>query len=83
MDFSKIIEEKIKKNFNPEKIEVIDNSELHRNHKSFNPEKLHLKLIIHSKKFKGMKSVNAHKMIFSLLEEEMKNKIHALEIYIK
>ena len=83
MNFSKTIEEKIKKKFNPEKIEIIDNSELHRNHKSFNSEKLHLKLIMHSKKFKSMKSIDAHKMIFSLLKEEMKNKIHALEIYIK
>ena len=54
MDFSKIIEEKIKKHFNPEKIEVIDNSELHRNHKSFNPEKFHLKLIITSKKLRKL-----------------------------
>ena len=75
----KIINEKLE----PEKISIIDNSELHSKHKSFDPEKFHLKLIIQSKKLKNMKKIEAHKLIFSVLGEEMKNKIHALEIEIK
>ena len=75
----KIINEKIE----PEKISIIDNSELHSKHKSFDPEKFHLKLIILSKKLKNMEKIDAHKLIFSVLKEEMKNKIHALEIEIK
>tara|TARA_B100001540_G_C15634491_1_gene563702 strand:+ start:661 stop:912 length:252 start_codon:yes stop_codon:yes gene_type:complete len=75
----KIINEKLE----PEKISIIDNSELHSKHKSFDPEKFHLKLIILSKKLKNMEKIDAHKLIFSVLKEEMKNKIHALEIEIK
>ena len=75
----KIINEKIE----PEKISIIDNSQLHSKHKSFDPEKFHLKLIILSKKLKNMEKIDAHKLIFSVLKEEMKNKIHALEIEIK
>jgi stress-induced morphogen len=30
-----------------------------------------------------MHKIDAHKKIFSILKEEMKNKIHALEIEIK
>ena len=30
-----------------------------------------------------MSKIQAHKKIFSILKEEMKNKIHALEIEIK
>ena len=75
----KIINEKLE----PEKISIIDNSELHSKHKSFDPEKFHLKLIILSKKLKNMEKIDAHKLIFSALKEEMKNKIHALEIEIK
>ena len=30
-----------------------------------------------------MKKVEAHKLIFSILDEEMKNQIHALEIEIQ
>ena len=75
----KIINEKLE----PEKISIIDNSELHSKHKSFDPEKFHLKLIILSKKLKNMEKIKAHKIIFSILENEMSNKIHALEIEIK
>ena len=42
-----------------------------------------LKLIIKSEKLNKMNKIDAHKDIFSILDEEMKNKIHALEIEIK
>ena len=81
--FLKELEKKIVNAFNPEKIQLIDKSYLHRKHKSFDINKLHLKLIIYSPKLKGMKRTRAHQMIFSQLKDEMKNKIHALEIEIK
>ena len=83
INFIKKLEIKISRELNLEKIQIIDNSDLHRKHKSFNPDKVHLKIIIYSKRFKEMKRIDAHKMIFSLLKEEIKNKIHALEIEIK
>ena len=83
INFIKKLKIKISRELNLEKIQIIDNSDLHRKHKSFNPDKVHLKIIIYSKKFKEMKRIDAHKMIFSLLKNEMKNKIHALEIEIK
>ena len=83
MEFFDTLKDKIVKNINPEKITLIDNSSLHRNHKSFDPEKFHLKLIIKSKKLKSISKISAHKEIFSILRDEMKSKIHALEIEIK
>ena len=77
------IKEKINKKINPENIILIDNSILHRKHKSFDPNKIHLKIIIESKKLKNMDKISAHKEIFSILKNEMKSKIHALEIEIK
>ena len=71
------------KELDPENVTFIDNSKLHATHISFDPNKLHLKLLIKSKKLKGMNKVKAHKIIYSILKEEMKNKIHALEIEIK
>ena len=58
------------------------NSNLHKKHKSFDINKFHFKIIIESKKLKEMSKIEAHKKIFSILKEEMKNKIHALEIEI-
>ena len=74
---------KINNKFNPEQMTLIDNSRLHTKHKSFDKNKYHLKLIIKSKKLSDMKRVDAHKEIFSMLKDEMKNEIHALEIEIK
>jgi len=81
--FLEMIKSKINKEFSPEEIDLIDNSDLHKKHKSFNEDKYHFKLIIKSNKLKNMKKIEAHKAIFSLLANEMKNKIHALEIDIK
>ena len=82
MDFFNKVKEKINKEINPESIILIDNSHLHVKHKSFSPYKFHLKIIIKSKKLKNMDKIKAHKVIFSILKEEMNNKIHALEIEI-
>tara|TARA_B100001765_G_scaffold37326_1_gene20731 strand:+ start:178 stop:429 length:252 start_codon:yes stop_codon:yes gene_type:complete len=77
------IKEKIKKKINPKNIILIDNSHSHLKHKFYDPNKFHLKIIIESEKLKNMNKIAAHKQIFSILKDEMKNKIHALEIEIK
>ncbi len=77
------IKKKIYEKINPKNIILIDNSSLHKKHKSFDLNKVHLKIIIKSEKLKKMNKIDAHKKIFSILKEEMKNKIHALEIEIK
>ena len=76
------IKEKINKKINPENIILIDNSSFHNKHKFFDSNKFHLKIVIKSAKLKNMDKITAHKEIFSILKDEMKNKIHALEIEI-
>ena len=83
MDFFDKVKEKINKKINPENIILIDNSSLHSKHKSFDDNKFHLKIIIKSKKLKNMDKIAAHKEIFLILKDEIKSKIHALEIEIK
>ena len=76
------IKEKINKKINPENIILIDNSSFHTKHKSFDSNKYHLKIVIKSAKLKKMSKIVAHKEIYSILKDEIKNKIHALEIEI-
>ena len=83
MTIYKEIKKKIYQAINPKNIILIDNSNLHKKHKSFDLNKFHFKIIIESEKLKKMDKIDAHKKIFSILKEEMKNKIHALEIEIK
>ena len=81
--FLEEVRAKINNKLSPEHILLIDNSYLHTKHKSFDSNKFHLKLIIKSEKLRNMGKIDAHKTIFSILNDEMKNKIHALEIEIK
>ena len=82
MNFFDELKEKINKKINPENIMLIDNSHLHSKHKSFDSNKFHIKIIIKSQKLKKMDKILAHKEIYSILKDEMENKIHALEIEI-
>ena len=83
MNFFDEIKEKINEKINPENIILVDNSYFHTKHKSFDSNRFHLKLIIKSKKLKNMDKIVAHKEIFAILKNEMKDKIHALEIKIQ
>tara|TARA_Y100001970_G_C14127161_1_gene799592 strand:- start:237 stop:491 length:255 start_codon:yes stop_codon:yes gene_type:complete len=80
--FIEIIEKKIKDNIKIDNIKIIDNSEKHSKHKFFNKNKVHLMLIIESNFLKSLNRIDAHKKITKVLEDEMKNKIHSLEIRI-
>ena len=82
MSFFDKVKEKVGRKINPENIILIDNSHLHTKHKYFDSNKFHLKIIIKSEKLKNMNKVMAHKEIYSILKDEMSNKIHALEIEI-
>ena len=78
-----IVEEKIKKDIPDSSIEIIDNTHLHKHHKSFNKSKTHLKIVIQSNFLKDLKRIVSHKGITNILKDEIKNKIHSLEIKIK
>ena len=82
-NFLEKVKAKINEKLITEQLTIVDNSNLHSRHKSFDSEKFYLKLIIKSDKLKSMSKIDAHKLIFSILRDEMKNKIHALEIEIK
>ena len=81
-NYLKQIEERLKKEINFEEISIIDNSEKHKNHKFFSKEKYHLHLKIKSIYLQSISKINAHKVIMKVLKEDLKTKIHALEITI-
>ena len=81
--FLEKVKAKISTETDAEQVLLIDKSSLHSKHESFDSSKFYLRLIITSEKLKKMEKVNAHKVIFSILKDEMKSKIHALEIEIK
>ncbi len=77
------IEKKLREKIKFEKLEIVDNSHKHKNHKSFLPGKLHLHLKIKSYYLNSISRINAQKMIMKILKDDFKKKIHALEISIE
>jgi|TARA_B110000438_G_C15528746_1_gene527498 BolA protein len=77
------ISRKLNKKIKIEKLEIVDNSHEHKGHKFFSPEKLHLHLNIKSSYLLSISKVNAQRMIMNVLKEDLKTKIHALEIKIE
>ena len=82
-DFLGFIENKIKENIEVEKILITDNSNLHKKHRFYDSKKYHLKLEIQSVYLKSLDKITAQRQVMSILAEELKSKIHALEIKIK
>ena len=77
------IEAKLKKQIEIEELLIVDNSHKHKGHKFFSPEKFHLHLKIKSLYLNSISRVNAQKSIMRILKEDLKKKIHALEISIE
>ena len=82
-NYFKSICEKINKEFDVENIEIIDNSYKHKGHKFFSPEKYHIRLKVKSLYLNSISRVTSHKMIMKVLKDDLKTKIHALEISIE
>ncbi|MDC0618798.1 BolA family transcriptional regulator [Pelagibacteraceae bacterium] len=77
------IEIKLKEQIEIEELLIVDNSYKHKGHKFFSPEKFHLHLKIKSLYLNSISRVSAQKMIMKVLKEDLKTKIHALEISIE
>ena len=82
-NYFKEIENKLRQHIKLEKLEIVDNSKKHRGHKFFSPEKLHLHLKINSLYLNSISRINAQKMVMKILNDDLKTKIHALEISIE
>ena len=77
------IRNRLKKKIKVEKIEIINNSQKHKGHKFFSEDKYHLHLKIKSLYLKSISRLSAQKLIMNILKEDLKTKIHALEISIE
>ncbi len=86
MDINKlisIIKKKITKNILCESLKVEDKSFLHKKHLGNDSNKFHIKLSIVSKELKMMSKIDSNKKIYKILNEEITNFIHSLQILIK
>ncbi|MBL6861248.1 MAG: BolA/IbaG family iron-sulfur metabolism protein [Candidatus Pelagibacter bacterium] len=80
--FEEIIR-KLKDEIQIEDIVIVDNSHSHKGHKFYSPDKFHLHLKIKSLYLDSISRLNAQKKIMKVLHDDLKTKIHALEISIE
>ena len=76
------VKKKLKKNINIENILIEDKTFLHKNHPGHLSNKFHLKISIESDELKNLNKIESNKKIYKLLDEELKNYIHSLQILI-
>ncbi len=77
-----IVKKKLTDEIVIEEIDIQDKSFLHKNHANNKKDKFHLKLIIRSKELKNLNRIDSNKEIYKVLNQEMKNHIHSLQILI-
>ena len=75
------IEEKLRSQFTPAALEVIDESHLHAGHVGARPEgETHFRVKIAADAFRGQSRVASHRMVNEALAEELSGPVHALAI---
>ncbi len=77
------INKKLTNELKIENINIVDNSHKHKRHKFYSAEKFHLHLKIKSLYLSSLSRVSAQRMIMKVLSNDLKTKIHALEISIE
>ena len=77
-----IVKKKIKSQIATEEINIEDKSFLHKNHPGNQKDKFHLKISIKSNELSKMSRIESNKKIYKILEEELKSKIHSLQLLI-
>ena len=77
-----IVKNKLLNQINIESINIEDKSFLHKNHKGNQEGKYHLKIIIISRELKKMNKIESNKKIYKILDLEIKEFIHSIQILI-
>ena len=77
-----IVKNKLLNQINIESINIEDKSFLHKNHKGNQEGKYHLKLTIVSQELKKMNKIESNKKIYKILDHELKEFIHSIQILI-
>ena len=78
-----IIEHTLRDNLNIHQLITEDQGHLHKGHKPAKEGKMHLKISIVSNDFSGMSPIQRHQKDYSLLDEFLKDELHALSLELK
>jgi len=77
-----IVKKKLQNQISIEDIKIEDKSFLHKNHAGNQDGKFHLKISLISRELKTMNKIESNKKIYKILDKEMKESIHSIQIFI-
>jgi len=77
-----IVKSKIEAEIVMQDFKIEDKSFLHKNHKGNQEGTFHLKLIIKSEELKKLNKIESTKKIYSILDLELKEHIHSIQILL-
>ena len=77
-----IVKKKLQDQINIESINIEDKSFLHKNHAGNQEGKFHIKINLKSIELKKMSRIESTKKIYNVLDKELKEFIHSIQIFI-
>ena len=77
-----IVKKKLTEQIDIERIEIEDKSVLHKNHAGNQEGRYHLKIIMSSSELKSLSRIESNKRVYKILDKEMGEHIHSIQILI-
>ena len=77
-----IVKKKLTDQINIDSIKIEDKSFLHKNHAGNQEGRFHLKIILSSSELKILNRIESNKKIYKVLDKELKEYIHSIQILI-
>ena len=77
-----IIKKKLQDQIIIQSINIEDKSFLHKNHAGNQEGKFHLKITLESDELKKLTKIESNKKIFKILDKELKELIHSIQIFL-
>lgn len=81
MQVRTLMQQKLTAGLSPERLEIVDESHRHHGHAGANPEgESHFHIEIVSTAFEGKSAVARQRLVYGLLAEELRSRVHALSL---
>ena len=77
-----IVKKKLTDQIRIDSINIEDKSFLHKNHTGNQEGKFHLKITLTSSELKSLSRIESNKKIYKILDKELKEYIHSIQILI-
>ena len=77
-----IVKKKLTEQIRIDSINIKDKSFLHKNHAGNQEGKYHLKITLRSSELKSLSRIESNKKIYKILDKELKEHIHSIQILI-